>query len=163
MSFQAIEEGQVLEALAQAEVNGDEQEMAVAHLQLGHLHKRAGQLKQAEAAYQRARLLAEKSANAPLEADAYSGWGLLCEVQGNLGRAWELLMASYEINKMSEDRVRLADNYSNLGFLAHMQGDLADAEHLYGYALHLREELADQAGRAVDYCNMGNLFLPATS
>ena len=158
MSRQEIEEGQVLKALAQAKVNGDEQEMAVVHLQLGHLHKKAGQLERAGAAYQRACVLAKKSGNAQLEADAYSGWGLLCEVQGNLEQAWEQLMASYEINKTNEDRVRLADNYSNLGFIAQMQGDFVDAEHLYGYALHLREELADQAGRAVDYGNLGNLF-----
>ncbi len=61
MSRLKIEEGKVLKALAQAEVNEDKQGMTAAHLQLGHLHKRAGQLERAEAAYQRARVLAEKS------------------------------------------------------------------------------------------------------
>ena len=92
MNRQEVEEEKVLKELAQAERNGDKQGMAAAHVQLGHLHKRAGQLKQADAAYQRARVLAEELGNvqARLEADAYSGWGLLWEVQGDLGRAWQL-------------------------------------------------------------------------
>ena len=90
MNRQEVEEEKVLKELAQAERNGDKQGMAAAHVQLGHLHKRAGQLEQADAAYQRARVLAEELGNVQLEADAYSGWGLLWEVQGDLGRAWQL-------------------------------------------------------------------------
>jgi len=146
------QEENVLAELAQAEASGDKQKMAAAHLQLGHLYKKTGQLEQAEAAYRLARELAAKLGHGPLEADAYSGWGLVCEVRGNVKQAWERIMDSYEINKMHGDRGRLADNYSNLGFLAQIQGDFDDAERLYGYALHLREELADRAGRALVRC-----------
>ena len=117
MIRQEVEQEKVLEELAQAKRNGDKQGMAAAHVQLGHLHKRAGQLEQAQAAYQRACVLAEELGNVQLEADACSGWGLLWEVQGDLGRAWQLLMASYEINKTSEDPGALGGQLQQSGFL----------------------------------------------
>ena len=71
MSRQEAEEGKILKELTQARINGDEQGLAAAYVQLGHLHKKASQLERVGAACQHAQILSRKSANAQLEADAY--------------------------------------------------------------------------------------------
>ena len=126
--------------------------------QLGHLHRRTGQLDQAEAAYRKVITLGETNGDLEAIAAGYGNLGLLYRTRGELDRAEEVLKKSLAINEKLSYQEGMADQYGNLGLLYQTRGELDRAEAMHKKALAIEEKLGRQKGMANQYGNLGLIY-----
>ena len=126
--------------------------------QLGHLLRRTGQLKDAEAAYQRVLALGEKRNNQGWIAAAYTNLGNIYYTRGELEQTEAMYQKSLAIEKALGHQEGMASAYTNLGNVYHTRGELEQAEAMYQKSLALNEALGRKEGMAIAYGNLGNVY-----
>ena len=109
--------------------------------QLGHLLQRTGQLKDAEAAYQRILALGGKRNDQSWIATAYTNLGVLYQTRGELGQAEATFQKGLAIFEALGHQAGMASSYGNLGNLHYTRGELERAEAMYQKALALFQEV----------------------
>ena len=126
--------------------------------QLGHLLQRTGQLKDAEAAYQRVLALGEKRNDQSWIAIAYGNLGNVYRIRGELAQAEAMYHKSLALNEALGHKEGMASAYGNLGNVYQIRGELAQAEAMYHKSLALNKALGRKEGMANQYGNLGNLY-----
>ena len=126
--------------------------------QLGHLLQRTGQLKDAEAAYQRVLALGEKRNDQSWIANAYTNLGILYQIRGELEQAEAMYCKSLILEEALGRQEGMARAYTGLGSLYYTRGELEQAEAMYHKSLVLNEALGHKAGMAHNYTGLGIVY-----
>jgi tetratricopeptide (TPR) repeat protein len=109
--------------------------------QIGHLLVRTGELNEAEAAYEKIKILAQSQGNQQWLAIAYGNLGNVHQIRGNFVQAQSLFTLSLAIleRTLGPDHPQVAITLNNLAQLYYVQGQLAQAEQLYKRSLAILE------------------------
>ena len=130
---------------------------AAAHIQLGHLYRRIGELETARAAFQRVLDLGNQLGDDVYLAVAYGNLGILEKVRGNVDTAEGYYKRSLDIEEALGRQEGMAAQYGNLGGVEQTRGNLDAAEVYYKRSLDIDEALGRREGMAINYGNLGIL------
>ena len=109
--------------------------------QLGHLLRRAGELTEAEQAYERVLRLSEADEDTGWEAAGYGNLGNLYLTREELDRAVEMYGKALALFEELWSREGMANQYGNLGVVYETRGDLDRAEQAWKTARDLFSEI----------------------
>jgi len=145
-----------LRVLAIAEQNGNEEEMAAAHVHLGTLSQLLKLIGEAEFHHSEALKIYEKLEDEAGMADCLVNIGLIHQVRSETAKAEAAYRKAMEINERLRRLEGLAVTCGCLGLLIYdRRGDLEESERLLGTALDLNTRLGRLGGMASAYGNLG--------
>jgi tetratricopeptide (TPR) repeat protein len=133
-------------AMLQAQPASPEQQLAVAHNNLGLIALHRGRLDDAENWFSRSLAIRTELGHQPGMADGYRHLGIVAQDRGRLEDAENWYAKALTINEKSGNRPGMATSYHLLGSIARDRGRLEDAENWCAKALTIREELGDRPG-----------------
>jgi len=107
----------------------------------GHYLSQIGDMKGAEAAYQKALTISLAAKNREGIAVAYGNLGNVHFTRGDLAKAEQMYGKSLELAREMGNKVVMANQYGNLGNVHFTRGDLAKAEEMWDKALGLYKEV----------------------
>ncbi|WP_320175528.1 tetratricopeptide repeat protein [Maridesulfovibrio sp.] len=130
---------------------------AIAHGNLGVIHKNLGDFESAENCYNKALKIYEQLGNTKKIATVLGNLGSLCYACGDIDGAESFNMESLAKEEKKFNHRGLAIRYGNLGVVKMQKGYLLEAEELYCKALEIDKDIEYIEGIACDYGNLGIL------
>jgi len=102
--------------------------------------------------------LAENIRNKSWESYAYSGLGLICNIQGKYSEALNLIEKSLNINDQLGELSKKATDFNNFGLTYHDLGNYSKALEQYNKALKIDKQLGELSKIAIDLCNIASIY-----
>jgi tetratricopeptide (TPR) repeat protein len=140
---------------AQPAAPEQQQQLAVAHYNLGIIAQHRGRLDDAENWFSTSLAITTELGRRSGMADSYSQLGIVAQHRGRLEDAENWYAKALTINEELDNRPGMATSHHLLGGIARDRGRLEDAEDRYAKSLTIREELGDRPGMASAYHQLG--------
>lgn len=133
----------------------NEENMAIAYVNLGNVCMTRSELNKAESMYEKALNINKVLNHKEGTAEAHLGLGNVYITRGNLSEAEQMYEKALEISASIDSKEIMAGACGNLGVVYITRDELDKAETMYKKALEINEALGNKAGIAAAYVNLG--------
>jgi tetratricopeptide (TPR) repeat protein len=149
-------EDYVQRALQAAGSVGDLGDEAIAHIILGTICSKRGNLPGAEREVRQALVLARKTKNMSLETAALSNLAAY-QAETDAQSAVETYREVLRLRRQGDERSAVANSLTNMGDVLFRRGDLSAAQKNYQEALQIDTQLKDKDSMAHDWVSMADI------